>query len=62
MIPPRPLRADAVRNRAQLLAAAADEFSGRGLEASVADIAQRAGVGKGTVFKPPSGPTSPGPT
>jgi AcrR family transcriptional regulator len=45
------LRADAVRNRALLLAAAADEFAERGLDASVADIARRAGVGKGTVFR-----------
>lgn len=47
----RPLRADAARNRRQLLAAAADVFAERGLEASVADIAKRAGVGKGTVFR-----------
>jgi AcrR family transcriptional regulator len=45
------LRADAARNRQQLLAAAGDEFAERGLEASVADIARRAGVGKGTVFR-----------
>jgi AcrR family transcriptional regulator len=51
MTDPRPLRADAVRNRASLLAAAADEFAERGLDASVADIARRAGVGKGTVFR-----------
>ncbi|NUR57469.1 MAG: TetR/AcrR family transcriptional regulator [Catenulispora sp.] len=47
----RPLRADAVRNRALLLAAAADEFAEHGLDASVADIARRAGIGKGTVFR-----------
>ncbi|GAB3808560.1 TetR/AcrR family transcriptional regulator [Micromonospora zhanjiangensis] len=47
----RPLRADAARNRRLLLAAAADEFAERGLDASVADIAHRAGVGKGTVFR-----------
>src|SRR5882757_3094899 len=47
----RPLRADAARNRDLLLAAAADEFAERGLDASVADIARRAGVGKGTVFR-----------
>jgi AcrR family transcriptional regulator len=47
----RPLRADAARNRALLLAAAADEFAERGLDASVADIARRAGIGKGTVFR-----------
>jgi AcrR family transcriptional regulator len=47
----RPLRADAARNRTSLLAAAADEFAEHGLDASVADIARRAGVGKGTVFR-----------
>jgi AcrR family transcriptional regulator len=47
----RPLRADAARNRGRLLAAAADEFAERGLDASIADIARRAGVGKGTVFR-----------
>ena len=47
----RPLRADAARNRQLLLAAAADEFAERGLDTSVADIASRAGVGKGTVFR-----------
>ncbi|MFB9659984.1 TetR/AcrR family transcriptional regulator [Glycomyces mayteni] len=47
----RPPRADAVRNRRLLLAAAADEFAKHGLDASVADIARRAGVGKGTVFR-----------
>lgn len=47
----RALRADAARNRGLLLAAAADEFAERGLDASIADIARRAGVGKGTVFR-----------
>ncbi len=47
----RPLRADAARNRAQLLAAAAEEFAKHGVGASVADIAWRAGIGKGTVFR-----------
>jgi AcrR family transcriptional regulator len=49
--PSRTLRADAARNRELLLAAAEAEFAERGLEASVADIARRAGVGKGTVFR-----------
>jgi AcrR family transcriptional regulator len=40
-----------VRNRELLLAAAADEFAEHGLDVSVADIARRAGVGKGTVFR-----------
>jgi AcrR family transcriptional regulator len=47
----RPMRADAARNRRLLLEAAAEEFAERGLDASVADIARRAGVGKGTVFR-----------
>ncbi|MFC3743821.1 TetR/AcrR family transcriptional regulator [Paractinoplanes deccanensis] len=47
----RPLRADAARNRSSLLAAAAREFAERGPDASVADIARRAGIGKGTVFR-----------
>jgi AcrR family transcriptional regulator len=45
------LRADAARNRELLLAAAEDEFAERGISASVADIARRAGVAKGTVFR-----------
>jgi len=47
----RPLRADALRNRTALLAAAEAEFASRGADASVADIARRAGIGKGTVFR-----------
>ncbi|MDG4667244.1 TetR/AcrR family transcriptional regulator [Mycobacterium sp. 236(2023)] len=47
----RALRADAARNREALLAAAEEVFAERGVEASVADIARRAGVAKGTVFR-----------
>lgn len=47
----RPARVDAVRNRALLLAAAEAEFAERGLDVSIADIARRAGVAKGTVFR-----------
>ena len=47
----RALRADAARNREVLLAAATAEFAARGMDASIADIARRAGVGKGTVFR-----------
>ncbi|MEU8243349.1 helix-turn-helix domain-containing protein [Actinoplanes missouriensis] len=47
----RPLRADAARNRALLLAAAEEAFAEHGMDASVADIAARAGIGKGTVFR-----------
>jgi AcrR family transcriptional regulator len=49
--PARQLRADAARNRELLLVAAEAEFLERGPEASVADIARRAGVAKGTVFR-----------
>ncbi len=49
--PGRTLRADAARNRELLLAAAEQEFAERGLDASIADIARRAGVAKGTVFR-----------
>jgi AcrR family transcriptional regulator len=49
--PTRRLRADAARNRELLLTAAEDEFAERGLDASIADIARRAGVAKGTVFR-----------
>ncbi|BBX05988.1 TetR/AcrR family transcriptional regulator [Mycolicibacterium aichiense] len=47
----RALRSDAARNRESLLAAAEEVFAERGVEASVADIARRAGVAKGTVFR-----------
>jgi AcrR family transcriptional regulator len=47
----RPPRADAVRNRQLLLSAAAEAFAEQGTEVSIAEIAQRAGVGKGTVFR-----------
>ena len=49
--PTRSLRADAARNRELLLAAAEQEFAERGMDASIADIARRAGVAKGTVFR-----------
>jgi AcrR family transcriptional regulator len=45
------LRADAVRNRELLLAAAVAEFAEHGVDAPVAAIARRAGLGKGTVFR-----------
>ncbi|WP_410586217.1 TetR/AcrR family transcriptional regulator [Amycolatopsis sp. lyj-23] len=46
----RRLRSDAMRNRERVLAAAEEEFAEHGIEASVSDIARRAGVAKGTVF------------
>jgi AcrR family transcriptional regulator len=47
----RPPRSDAVRNRRLLLDAAAEAFAEQGTEVSIAEIAQRAGIGKGTVFR-----------
>jgi AcrR family transcriptional regulator len=47
----RHLRADAERNRRRLLEAAQTLFRGRGLEVSVADIAEAAGVGRATLFR-----------
>jgi AcrR family transcriptional regulator len=47
----RPLRADAERNRARILDAAAEAFAEKGLEVSLDEIAARAGVGVGTVYR-----------
>ncbi|MGI8713753.1 MAG: TetR/AcrR family transcriptional regulator [Solirubrobacteraceae bacterium] len=48
---PRRLRADAERNRVRLIAAATEMFCERGLEIGVGEIAQQAGVGRGTLFR-----------
>ena len=50
-IAPRPLRADAARNRARLLAAAREVFAERGLDATMDEVARRAGVGVGTAYR-----------
>jgi AcrR family transcriptional regulator len=47
----RPQRADARRNYEKLLAAAAEAFAEDGTEASLEDIARRAGVGIGTLYR-----------
>lgn len=47
----KPLRADAERNRRLLLDAAAAAFAEHGLDVGVGEIARRAGVGRGTVFR-----------
>lgn len=47
----RPLRADARRNRAQVLRVAAQIFAEEGLSVPVHEIARRAGVGTGTVSR-----------
>jgi AcrR family transcriptional regulator len=44
-------RADAVRNRARVIDAAAEVFAEKGEAAGVPEIAARAGVGKGTVYR-----------
>jgi AcrR family transcriptional regulator len=47
----RPLRKDAQRNRELLLAAAVDAYAERGVDASLEDVARRAGVGIGTLYR-----------
>jgi len=49
--PPRPPRADAVRNRAAVIAAARRVMSKKGLEAGIDEIARAAKVGVGTVYR-----------
>jgi len=44
-------RADAVRNSERVLAAATELLAEKGAEAGVPEIAARAGVGKGTVYR-----------
>jgi AcrR family transcriptional regulator len=48
---PRPSRADAVRNRAAVIAAARRVMSKKGLDAGIDEIARVAGVGVGTVYR-----------
>jgi AcrR family transcriptional regulator len=48
---PRAVRKDAQRNRDALLIAAADAFAERGVECSLEEIARRAGVGIGTLYR-----------
>ncbi len=48
---PRRLRADAERNRRRLIEAATAMFCDRGLDIGVGEIAQQAGVGRGTLFR-----------
>ena len=48
---PRQPRADARRNRARVLAAAREAFEAEGLAVNVDEIARRAGVGVGTVYR-----------
>ncbi|OBH01968.1 TetR family transcriptional regulator [Mycobacterium sp. E2699] len=49
--PARPLRADAARNRARVLDVAYETFAADGLAVPIDEIARRAGVGAGTVYR-----------
>ena len=45
------MRADAAANRARILAVAASAFSADGLDVSLDEVARRAGVGPGTIYR-----------
>ena len=47
----RPLRADAARNRARVLEVAYETFASEGLGVPIDEIARRAGVGAGTIYR-----------
>jgi AcrR family transcriptional regulator len=47
----RPVRADKARNRERVLAAARECFGTRGIDTAMDDVAARAGVGVGTVYR-----------
>jgi len=51
VIPDRPRRADAQRNRDRLLVAATDAFAEEGQDVALETIAARAGVGIGTLYR-----------
>jgi len=50
-LPQRPKRADALRNYAKVVAAARDVFAERGTSTSLEEIARRAEVGIGTLYR-----------
>jgi len=47
----RPRRADALRNYEKLISAAREAFTEQGTSASLEEIARRAGVGIGTLYR-----------
>jgi AcrR family transcriptional regulator len=47
----RPMRADAVKNRALILVAAEETFASEGLSVPIDEVAKRAGVGVGTLYR-----------
>jgi len=49
--PPEQLRADARQNHARLISAATEVFAEKGADAPLEDIARRAGVGIGTLYR-----------
>ena len=49
--PARKPRADAARNRERILAVAKEAFTRDGADASLDDIARRAGIGSGTLYR-----------
>lgn len=49
--PNRPLRADARRNREAIISAADDLFRSQGMSLQMDEVAQRAGLGVGTVYR-----------
>jgi AcrR family transcriptional regulator len=49
--PERAERADKARNRARILAAASEAFAERGVDTQMDDVAVRAGVGVGTLYR-----------
>lgn len=51
-ISPKAIRKDSVRNRELLLAAARIVFAEHRLDATLDDVAKKAGVGTGTPFSP----------
>ncbi len=51
VLPQRPKRADALRNYAKVVAAAREAFAERGTSTSLEEIARRAGVGIGTLYR-----------
>ena len=51
LTPCRPMRADAVKNRLRILEAAEEVFAARGVAAPIDEVAERAGVGVGTLYR-----------
>ena len=51
VLEPRPMRADAVKNRQRILDAAAEVFATKGVSVPIDLVAARAGVGVGTLYR-----------